>query len=136
MTPRQRANDRAIASAVERVYGGKVRQQPEAAFRDQIVQYAHLTGWRVAWFRPVAVRRGDGSFYHETPVGADGKGWPDLVLVRPPRIVFAELKDGYKQPTEDQQIWLRLLLDCGGSDVTAACWRAKDWPEIERTLAR
>lgn len=65
-----------------------------------IIDMGRATGWRVAHFPPVQTERG-----WRVPVGADGKGWPDLVLVRD-RVLVIEVKgDGdYLKPEQD--LWL------------------------------
>ena len=40
--------------------------------------------------------------YHTHYSGRSTPGWPDLVLLRPPRLVFAELKRVGKKPTVEQ----------------------------------
>lgn len=99
----------------------------EASFQATVIDAAHLQGWRVAHFRPAMTSSG-----WRTPVAADGKGFPDLVLVRD-RVVFAELKGSSGQVRPDQRQWLDALQAAG---VEAYCWRPRDWDEIERTLAR
>ena len=108
-------------------------KQSEQAFQQQVIDYAHLMSWKVAHFRGVRVARKDGSVYYQTPVQADGAGFPDLVLARPPRIMFVELKAerGVSSPAQD--MWLELLVK-SGQDMKV--WRPSDWPEIERTLQR
>lgn len=98
----------------------------EAAFQRQIIDLAHLYGWRVAHFRPAQNARGD----HRTPVAGDGKGFPDLVLVRD-RVLFIELKTSTGQLTRDQLDWGGALLKAG---ATWARWRPEDWPDIEAAL--
>ena len=102
----------------------------ESEFQQQIIDYAHLNGWRVAHFRSVRIQREDGSYYYATPVQADGEGFPDLVLIRPPRLVFAEVKVSAKVSPK-QEIWLQDLRDCG---MEVYVWRPTDWAEIERVL--
>jgi hypothetical protein len=94
-------------------------------------------GWRVAHFRTVRVQRGN-STHWETPVAADGKGFPDLVLVRD-RVLFVELKlnttlgkAGKKGLSEDQKDWHVALLKAGAE---FHLWKPSDWPEIEKVLA-
>lgn len=65
----------------------------EAMFQIEIIELARILGWRVAHFRPAQTRHG-----WRTPVAADGKGFPDLVLVRE-RVIYAELKVGTAQNT-------------------------------------
>jgi hypothetical protein len=103
----------------------------EAEFQAQIIDAAHLMGYRVAHFRPAQNSRGQ----WRTPVAADGKGFPDLVLVRPdwnnrgrpPRMVFAELKSSTGRLSTDQAAWIDDLISAG---VEAYIWRPKDWDDI------
>ena len=41
------------------------------------------------------------------------KGFPDLVLANPPRLVFAELKSRKKKLEPNQEKWRDILLACG-----------------------
>lgn len=58
-------------------------------------------------------------------------GFPDLVLVRRPDIVFAELKRDGEKPTPEQQAWLDEFRACG---LRVYVWRPGDWPDVEREL--
>lgn len=109
----------------------RIHPQRESDFQEQVIQLARLLRWRVAWFRPVRVQRRNGTVYHETPVGADGKGWPDLILTRAGRLVAAELKSERGRLTAQQTAWLAALRAAG---VEAHVWKPSDWPEIERIL--
>lgn len=108
----------------------------ERQLQDAVIELGRILGYRVAHFRPARVRRGGREIY-ETPVAADGKGWPDLVLVHAERqrVVFAELKVGTNKPTEHQQTWLRCL-NRAGADVHL--WTDRDWHrgDIEAELRR
>ena len=86
-----------------------------AAWEKQFDHLAQLYGWRIASFRRVQVRRRDGSVYHATPVGHDGKGWPDRVLLRRERILFVELKAGSGRLRKNQREWRDALLETGQS---------------------
>lgn len=79
----------------------------EAALQWAIIDLAHTLGWRVAHFRAARVKRGGREVY-ETPVAADGKGFPDLVLVRD-RVIFAELKSDTGGIRPDQLLWMEAL---------------------------
>ena len=103
----------------------------EAEFQKQVTELAHLRRWRVASFRRVRVQRKSGAVYWETPVGADGKGWPDLVLCRGIRLIFAELKIGKNKTTPEQVAWLDSLAMTGAETYI---WRPEDWAEIERVI--
>lgn len=59
------------------------------------------------------------------------EGWPDLVLWRPDRIIFRELKSETGKLTPAQRDLL-LSLRAAGADVLV--WRPSDWPDIEKEL--
>lgn len=99
---------------------------PEAEFTRQVIQYARLHGWRCAHFRPGRTKDG-----WRTPVQGDGKGFPDLFLVRNGRAVAAELKAGRGKLTVEQTQWLAAL---EASPVETFVWRPEVWAEIERVL--
>ena len=99
----------------------------EADFQTQIIALAHLQGGIVHHTRSAMNRRGQWS----TPIQGD-KGFPDLVLARGGRIIFAELKSEKGKPTPEQQAWLEAL----NWGAEAYVWRPDDWPDIERTLRR
>lgn len=103
----------------------------EAQFMRQVIEYAKLRGFKVAHFRKVRVARANGSVYWETPVAADGAGFPDLILVRRERLIAAELKVGKNKPTDDQTVWLSRFRDAGNE---TALWYPSDWKEIEEVL--
>jgi hypothetical protein len=97
----------------------------ERDFQRAVIEAAQVLGWRVAHFRPAQTKHG-----WRTPVTADGKGFPDLVLLRGRELIVRELKDGGKL-TPEQDAWLRAFSD---ASVDASVWTPGDWPEIERTL--
>jgi hypothetical protein len=109
--------------------------ETEAGFMGWLIEYAHWNGWIVAHFRPAMTAHG-----WRTPVQADGKGWPDLAIVRPPRYVAAEVKRDApteaareRQVAREQRRWLDALGACPGVEVYL--WRPTDRPDIERILA-
>lgn len=99
----------------------------EKAFQAQVLQFAKLHGWSPVHFRQARTLTG-----WRTAVEGDGIGWPDLILVRPPRFVVAELKRDGGTPTEAQAGWLEKLRACPG--IETYLWRPARWPEIERVL--
>lgn len=99
----------------------------EAQFTKQVIDLARLHGWRVAHFRPGLTRSGK----WVTPVQGDGKGFPDLVLVRSGVILFVELKVGRNKATDEQVAWLDALRETGAA---AGVWRPEQWDDIVRTL--
>ena len=110
----------------------------EADFQRQVLDLARLGGWRVAHFRPAQTAKG-----WRTPVGADGAGFPDLVLTRPPELIFAELKAEKGRTTPEQEAWLgdlRVVAQCimlNDEDeipVQVYVWRPSDFDEVRRVL--
>jgi hypothetical protein len=73
-----------------------------------VIGVARLFGWRVAHFRTAQSQKG----HWLTPVGGDGKGFPDLCLVRE-RIVFIELKIHGRPLKQEQIVWRDWILGAG-----------------------
>ena len=98
----------------------------EKDFLQQVVALAEIRHWDWLHLRP-------GMTQHSwrTPIsGPLGKGWPDLMLVRGERILFAELKRDGAKPSPEQVEVLGIL--SGAAEV--AVWTPLSWPEIERVL--
>ena len=91
----------------------------ERELQDAIVDAAKLLGWHICHFRPA--RTSDG---WRTPVQGH-TGFPDLVLLRPPRLVFAELKGVKGVVGFDQATWLNGL--DAVPHVEQYLWRPADW---------
>jgi hypothetical protein len=76
------------------------------------------------------------SVYHTEYSIRSTPGFPDLVLVKPPRVIFAELKTASpnSRVSQHQQAWLDLLGDCDG--VETYLWRdgTDDIEDIARIL--
>ena len=70
-------------------------------------------------------------FYHTYRSKRSPAGFPDLVLVRPPRVVFAELKSDTGKLTREQRTWIAKLLSCGEAYV----WRPGDLDLIAEVLS-
>lgn len=85
----------------------------EDGFKDNVIALATLFGWRVAHFRPARTKHG-----WKTPMQGD-KGFPDLVLAKQGRVIFAELKSDRGKLTEDQNGW---LCDLSGFNVPPKAW--------------
>lgn len=102
--------------------------ESEASFQTAVIGLAQALGWRVAHFRTSLNQRGA----FQTAVAGDGKGFPDLVLVRD-RVIFAELKTDIGSMAPDQKLWGAALQAAG---VEWHLWRPRQWREIEATLAK
>lgn len=72
----------------------------ETQFMHQVIDVAMSYGWRV---------------HHETDSRRTDSGLPDLILVRPPRLVVLELKapSGKRGVSETQRAWLADLTNAG-----------------------
>ena len=99
----------------------------EAAFTTQVIDLAHLMGWRVHHCRPARTGKG-----WRTALQGDA-GLPDLIMVHAAkkRFLIAELKVGNNQPSPAQAAW---LWACYEAEIEAYLWYPKDWPEIEELL--
>jgi hypothetical protein len=104
------------------------RAVDEQSFQAAVVEVARLAGWRAAHFRAARTAHG-----WKVPVTADGQGWPDLVLLRPPRLAFVELKREGGKATVSQLEWLDVLPLL--PQVETYLWRPSDGNELVETLA-
>jgi len=97
----------------------------EKDFQKQVIQLAEMYGWSWCHLQDSRkmVRKGDVTFL----VGdAGAKGWPDLVLVRAPEILFWEMKKELGKTTPEQDEWLSRLTQCG---LEARVVRPSDFDE-------
>jgi hypothetical protein len=83
-----------------------------------VIDLAHHTGWHT--FHPYDSRR-------------SAPGWPDLVLVRAPEIIAAELKTERGRLRPEQVQVLALLTAC---NLEVHVWRPSDTPAIVARLTR
>ncbi len=91
--------------------------QPEAQFQTSVVNLARIFHWRA---------------YHTRDSRGSAAGFPDLVLVRRPRVIFAELKSAKGTLTIDQVAWLDDLERCSG--VETYVWRPGGMQQIAEVL--
>lgn len=104
------------------------RPEPPPAISEKdlqtgVISTAHILGYRVAHFRSVPVKRGPRVVW-ETPVQADGKGFPDLFIVGNGRRLWRELKVGRNTLSSEQAAWLEWLRETGED---AGVWTDADW---------
>ena len=99
----------------------------EKIFTAQIIRMCQMFNWKVAHFRPAMTKRGK----WVTAVQGDGAGFPDLVLIRDSRPIFAELKSAKGKLTAGQEAWLKAASNAG---IEVYTWRPRDIDVIERIL--
>jgi hypothetical protein len=94
------------------------------------MELAVMRGWLLTHFRPAMTAKGA----WVTPLSGS-PGFPDLVLVRGPRLVFVELKSQVGRLTKEQLRWQEALLEAGAEHYV---WRPMDWLDgtVETALAR
>ena len=93
--------------------------ETEADFQAKVLELAKVCGWLA---------------YHTFDSRRSQPGFPDLVLVRPPQIVFVELKSARGAVRYEQAVWIAALSAC--TDVTTRLWRPADWDDLVTTLNR
>ena len=87
--------------------------------------------------REVAQRLGYRCYHHRDSRGSD-VGWPDEVWLRPPRLIFAELKSPRGDYTDDQRDTLELLGRIDGVEaygIRSTGDRARDQASIAELLS-
>lgn len=131
-TPGVLVDGKPVGESPKRERPAELPRETEAEFMQRVIDLARSLGWKVAHFRGVRVQRADGSTYWQTPVQADGAGWPDLFLVRKKKALALETKIRPNKPTPEQEAWLAALSLIPG--VTAAVVYPEDWDEIETIL--
>lgn len=89
-----------------------------------IIEQARARRWKVAHFASAPIMRG-GRIVWMTPVQADGKGFPDLLMVRE-RVLAVEVKGGSHKPTVEQSDWLIAMRMAG---ATTAVWTPREWDD-------
>lgn len=89
----------------------------ERDLREQIRDLCKVFGWRMAFAQ----------YSPRSP-----KGFPDLVLLRPPRVIFAELKSETGKTTAEQDAWLGQLRELPNAEVFL--WRPDDLERFAEVL--
>ena len=88
----------------------------EAQWQTVITEYAKIRGW-IIW--------------HDYDSRKNQAGLPDLIMVRGPRLVFAELKTMKGRIRPHQRVWLDALQQTPAEVYT---WRPNQWHEVQATL--
>ena len=89
----------------------------EKDFQRQVCDIASIYGW--LW-------------HHETYSVGSKPGFPDLVMTRSDRTIFAELKTDSGKLTKAQQTWREAL--CENQSVEYYLWRPRDWNSVLQIL--
>jgi hypothetical protein len=89
----------------------------EKQWMGQVVELAGILGWAT---------------YHPWLSIHSPRGWPDLALCRPPRLVLAELKSEKGKASDAQLRWLMLLRECDGVEVYL--WKPSDLERVTEVL--
>ena len=98
----------------------------ERDWQRQVTDAAELFGWSWAHFRPAQTSKG-----WRTPVsGPLGAGFPDLILARADRLLFAELKAEGARLRPEQVGVLDVLRQAAECHV----WRPSDLPHVLEIL--
>jgi hypothetical protein len=104
---------------------GMIRKAQKEMTEDELLRavldLAKLYGWRSLHIRPARTDKG-----WRSPVQGDGKGFPDLLLLKEDggRMIAAELKSDKGRLTKDQEEWLEAFYWC---DAQREVWRPADW---------
>jgi hypothetical protein len=98
----------------------------EIEWQLKVSHFAEQAGW--VWFH--VPRSRVGKVWLTRARGPLAKGWPDLLLIRGPRIIGAELKTEKGQMRPDQERVGDLLRTA----MEVYTWRPSDWPEVQRIL--
>ena len=106
------------ADGRDRQQARRQQQRVEEAWQRQVLKLARLYHWR---------------YYHTWLSMHSAAGFPDLVLVKGPRLIFAELKRDGEAPTAAQRAWLADLAAVPGVEV--AVWRPRDAQQVADILA-
>lgn len=90
----------------------------EEEFQASVIDEARRQGWEP---------------YHTFNSKRSVPGFPDLVLIRGPVLIVAELKVKKNKPTAAQEKWLALFAGVPG--VRVFRWRPENWQDIVKELS-
>lgn len=114
--PSVRSRSREAAAALHQRHTEKPGGELERDFQRRVIALAKLQGWKV---------------YHTHDSRRSEPGFPDLVLARGERVLFAELKNIGGKATPEQLKWLCALHE---ARTSAFLWWPSDWGIVEREL--
>lgn len=108
------------------------RDVAEKEVLEQFMYAARSMGWLVAHFhdsRRQVMKQGKMVFVGDH----DAKGFPDLVLIRPPRLMVVEVKKQTGKTTPEQDIWLAAFQAC---EIESHVLRPSNFDELVMRLRR
>ena len=92
----------------------------EADFQEALVEYAEMWGWLV---------------WHDNDSRRNDAGFPDLVMTKGGKIIFAELKRQKRYTIKPKQLeWIEALGLAAGPNVMATFWFPSDRDYAEAVL--
>lgn len=105
-----------------------LRTVTEKTWTKQVVELGKTFGWTIHHTLTAWGKSGK-------PITLQGdKGMPDLLMIKPPRVVFIELKrQGVNRMTPEQEAWMELLKACPG--VEAYIFRPGDVDKVAGVLS-
>jgi hypothetical protein len=92
--------------------------EPEESLLRKVMELGPIWGWLA---------------YHTHDSRRSRAGFPDVVLVKPPRVLFVELKAEAGRIRPEQTEWLGALAKCPG--VETYVWRPSDFRDIGLVLS-
>lgn len=104
--------------------------ETEAAFQHAVIGLARVYGWRC--FHAPDNRPGLRTGRPQALAAPEGKGFPDLVLVRGAALIFAELKTRTGRVSAQQREWLEALEE---TECEVYVWRPADWDVLHMRLS-
>lgn len=90
----------------------------ERQWQECVLQLAGLRRWK---------------HFHAYSNRRSPSGWPDLCLVRGPRLIFAELKTSTGRVRPEQRVWLDALALVPSAECYV--WRPSSWSQVQAVLA-
>lgn len=90
-----------------------------------VIDWAHSRGWFCVHFPSVETKQG-----WRTPLGADAKGFVDIILFRE-RCIAIEIKGDGDRMKSEQLKWQDRIERAG---VEHYVIRPKDWPDVVRKI--
>lgn len=111
-------------------------KESEEEFQSWVIKTLRENQWRVAHFRAARIQRANGSVYYQTPVQADGAGFPDLIAVHDESdtLLAIELKTKSGSLSPEQEKWMLSLAGIPG--IRALVARPEDREKIIKIAGR